>query len=283
MIGPTPRAGSGPSASGITASGHAPRSAPLPRRLPNRLSRRAVCSPPWDVYGGGPKHARQLRSGGARPQKEPHSSGGSPAPAKLTGYQAPGPPANAGDPQPPAHPRAVEGGATAQPGPPAGYLGNPLGQQGTPEPQGDIVCPIFEPHAALGPQLPNPGRPRTVGPFQTIPGALATTCPAGRESLCPASPPLGGAIRQSRRPGPPPARGGRLHRHLRHLTEADQVALRAVMRSPVVCRTVGRRGRVTLLLKNPDQPVQEANLRGPQPSMPWRRLTTSGLLGPPVS
>ena len=47
----------------------------------------------------------------------------------------------------------------------------------------------------------------------------------------------------------------------RHLTEADQKTLCAV-RSPPVSRTVGRRGRVTLLLKNPDQPVQEANLRG---------------------
>ena len=34
------------------------------------------------------------------------------------------------------------------------------------------------------------------------------------------------------------------------------------MRNPQVCRTVGRRGRVTLLLKNSNQPVQEANLRG---------------------
>ena len=48
----------------------------------------------------------------------------------------------------------------------------------------------------------------------------------------------------------------------RHLTEADQETLCAVMRSPQVCRTSGRRGRVTLLLKNPNQPVQEANLRG---------------------
>ena len=32
------------------------------------------------------------------------------------------------------------------------------------------------------------------------------------------------------------------------------------MRSPQVCSTVGRRGHLTLLLKNPDQPVQEANL-----------------------
>ena len=48
----------------------------------------------------------------------------------------------------------------------------------------------------------------------------------------------------------------------RHLTEADQKTLCTVVRSPPVSRTVGRRGRVTLLLKNPDQPVQEANLRG---------------------
>ena len=34
------------------------------------------------------------------------------------------------------------------------------------------------------------------------------------------------------------------------------------MRSPPVSRTAGRRGRVTLLLKNPDQPIHEANLRG---------------------
>ena len=48
----------------------------------------------------------------------------------------------------------------------------------------------------------------------------------------------------------------------RHLTEAEQKTLCTVVRSPPVSRTVGRRGRVTLLLKNPDQPVQEANLRG---------------------
>ena len=48
----------------------------------------------------------------------------------------------------------------------------------------------------------------------------------------------------------------------RHLTEADQKTLCTVVRSPPVSRTVGRRGRVTLLLKNPDQPPQEANLRG---------------------
>ena len=48
----------------------------------------------------------------------------------------------------------------------------------------------------------------------------------------------------------------------RHLTEADQETLCAVMGSPQVCRTVGRRGRVTLLLKKPDQLVLEANLGG---------------------
>ena len=47
----------------------------------------------------------------------------------------------------------------------------------------------------------------------------------------------------------------------RHLTEADHKILCAVVCNPPVCRTVGRRGRVTLLPKNPDQPVQEANLR----------------------
>ena len=48
----------------------------------------------------------------------------------------------------------------------------------------------------------------------------------------------------------------------RHLTEADQYTLCNVMRSPQVCGTAGKRGRVTLLLNHPDQPVQEANLRG---------------------
>ena len=47
-----------------------------------------------------------------------------------------------------------------------------------------------------------------------------------------------------------------------HLTKADQDTLCTVMRSPLVCCTVGKRGRVTLLLKHPDHPVQEANLRG---------------------
>ena len=48
----------------------------------------------------------------------------------------------------------------------------------------------------------------------------------------------------------------------RHLLEADEMTLCTVVSSPPVSRTVGRRGRVTLLLKNLDQPVQEANLRG---------------------
>ena len=47
-----------------------------------------------------------------------------------------------------------------------------------------------------------------------------------------------------------------------HLTEVDQMTVCAVVRSPPVCLTLGRRGQVTLLLRNPDQPVQEANLRG---------------------
>ena len=34
------------------------------------------------------------------------------------------------------------------------------------------------------------------------------------------------------------------------------------MRSPPACCTVGKCGQVTLLLKHPNQPVQEANLRG---------------------
>ena len=41
----------------------------------------------------------------------------------------------------------------------------------------------------------------------------------------------------------------------RHLTEADQMTLCTVVRTPPVSRKVGRRGQVTLLLKNPDQPV----------------------------
>ena len=48
----------------------------------------------------------------------------------------------------------------------------------------------------------------------------------------------------------------------RHRTEAHQDTLCQIMRGPLVCRTVARRGWVTLLLKHPDQPVQEANLWG---------------------
>ena len=46
------------------------------------------------------------------------------------------------------------------------------------------------------------------------------------------------------------------------MTEADRDTLCTVLRSPIVCRTVGKRRRVTPLLKHPDQQVQEANLRG---------------------
>ena len=48
----------------------------------------------------------------------------------------------------------------------------------------------------------------------------------------------------------------------RHLPEAVRGTICAVVRSPPVSRTIRRRGRVTLHLRNPDQPVQEANFRG---------------------
>ena len=53
----------------------------------------------------------------------------------------------------------------------------------------------------------------------------------------------------------------------RHLSEADENTLCAVVRSPPPppppkCCAIGKRGRVTLLLKHPVQPVPEANLRG---------------------
>ena len=47
----------------------------------------------------------------------------------------------------------------------------------------------------------------------------------------------------------------------RHLSDADQRALCLVMRDPHVCWHVGKRGRVTLLLKDPSRPVEEANIR----------------------
>ena len=47
-----------------------------------------------------------------------------------------------------------------------------------------------------------------------------------------------------------------------YLTEGDRKTLCAVVHSTPVCRTVGRRRWVTLVLKNPDQPIWEANLRG---------------------
>ena len=40
------------------------------------------------------------------------------------------------------------------------------------------------------------------------------------------------------------------------------MTLCAAMRRPPVCRTGGRRGRITLLLKTPNQPIEEANLQG---------------------
>ena len=47
-----------------------------------------------------------------------------------------------------------------------------------------------------------------------------------------------------------------------HLLEADQRTLCAVVRSPPVSRTVGRRERFILLLKKMDKPVRAPNLRG---------------------
>ena len=47
-----------------------------------------------------------------------------------------------------------------------------------------------------------------------------------------------------------------------YLTEAHRSTLCNVMCSPPVCCTVGKRGRVTLLLKHPQQAVEEANLVG---------------------
>ena len=89
------------------------------------------------------KHARQLCCGEARPQKESRSVGWRSTPAEPPGYQAPGPLENLGDPESPPHPRALAGGATAQPWPPARCLGNPLGQQGALETKVHLVYTIF--------------------------------------------------------------------------------------------------------------------------------------------
>ena len=40
------------------------------------------------------------------------------------------------------------------------------------------------------------------------------------------------------------------------------MAVCPIVHRPLVCRTVGRRARVTLLVRNRDQPIEEANLRG---------------------
>ena len=55
------------------------------------------------------------------------------------------------------------------------------------------------------------------------------------------------------------------------------------MRSPPVCCTVGKRGPVTLLLKHPDQPVQEAHLRGITISSHISKLEPAAFYAPAIA
>ena len=64
----------------------------------------------------------------------------------------------------------------------------------------------------------------------------------------------------------------------RHLTEADQVTLCAVVRSPPVSRTVGRRGRVTLLLKKPGPASPGGEPPGDNHLLPRLQARAHGLL-----
>ena len=131
-------------------------------------------------YSNCTEHARQLSGGGAHPQKKPGGAGRNPAPAKPPGCQAPGPPVNLRDPKAQAHPEQWGEVQRCSPPPPPhpGYLRNPFGEQGALELQRDLVCPISQPKAA--PQLPDPGRPLTVGPFQIVMGLLLKHAPPGR-------------------------------------------------------------------------------------------------------
>ena len=124
----------------------------------------------------------------------------------------------------------------------------------------DLVCPVCEPHAAPGPLLPNPGQPRTVQRYLEV---LPQHAPPAR--LDHLQPRHLWEVQSGKACGPDlrlPEADVWWISWYRHLTEADQVTLCAVMRNPPVCRTVGMCGRVTLLLKNPDQPIQVVNLRG---------------------
>ena len=53
-----------------------------------------------------------------------------------------------------------------------------------------------------------------MGPLPGVAGAPAAACPASPRRLCPAPPPLGGAVGEGPRPRPPPTRSGRLHRYI---------------------------------------------------------------------
>ena len=141
---------------------------------------------------------------------------------------------------------------------------------------------------APGPQLPDPGQPRTVERYLEL---LPQHAPPARIDYV--QPRHLWEVQSGKARGPdlrlPEADICIDISWYRHLTEADQVTLCAVMHSPLVCRAVGKRGRFTLLLKNPDRPIQEANLRGmtisshisklERHSTPWQQLYTSKLWG----
>ena len=153
-----------------------------------------------------------LSCGGARPQKEPCGVGGGPAPAKPPGYQA--------------LRRTQETrnqGSTSEQWqdvqrrsqcPPRDISEIPLENKALLKHREILFARYVSRMRHQGPQLPNLGRPRTVGPLQAIPGARAATCPAGQGSLCPAWPPLGGTIRQGPRSKRALAAGEHRHRHI---------------------------------------------------------------------
>ena len=174
---------------------------------------------------------------------------------------------NAGDPQPQLQPGAVEGGTTAQPGPPWEISEIPLDSKALLNPKETLSALYLTRMRLQGHSYRIRDDPERWAHFKQYLELLPRHAPPAQDNYVQPRHLWEVQSGKARRPD--------LHlpeadvcivvctlTWYRHLTEADQLALCAVMRSPPMCRTVARRGRVTLLPEKPDQPVQEANLRG---------------------
>ena len=264
MTGPTVRVGSGLSVSSNTASGRARRSGPPLRGLLGAPSRRAVCSHVWSASRGWPRTCWTPQSRWDMPSKGALWPWGKPSANKTSEIKRKALRRSQDTRNLKRTPEQWGKVQRRNHGPPRDVSEIPLDSKALLNPRETLSALYLSRQRLQGHSYRIRDDPDRWAHFQRYLGLLPQHAPPARGDYV--QPRHLWEVQSGKARGPdlrlPEADVCIDMAWYQHLPGVDQETLCAVVRSPPVSRTVGRRGRVTLLLKDPDQPVREANLRG---------------------